>query len=275
MRPSKALGSAPLALGLLCLVSVTSSALAQRARGEWRMSCRDHEDDDWGETYCDIKEQTLRPGTGPIRVDAHPNGGVAVVGWDKNEILLCSKITAHARSEEDARALAGEVRIQVSGNTISADGPSTHRRQWWSVSFELRVPNHSDLAVRAQNGGIEVEAVRGEMDLETVNGGLTLRSVAGDVRAETTNGGVNVDLEGERWDGRGLDIRTTNGGVRLWVPERYSATLETGTVNGGLEVEFPVRVQGRLTRRITTQLGDGGPTIRALTTNGGVVVRRR
>src|SRR2546422_455540 len=106
MRPSKALGSAPLALGLLCLVSVTSSALAQRARGEWRMSCRDHEDDDWGETYCDIKEQTLRPGTGPIRVDAHPNGGVAVVGWDKNEILLRSKITAHARSEEDARALA-------------------------------------------------------------------------------------------------------------------------------------------------------------------------
>src|SRR5439155_3926675 len=145
MRPSKALGSAPLALGLLCLVSVTSSALAQRTRGEWRMSCRDHEDDDWGETYCDIKEQTLRPGAGPIRVDAHPNGGVAVVGWDKNEILLRSKITAHARTEEDARVLADEVRIQVSGNTISADGPSTHRRQWWSVSFELRVPNHSDL----------------------------------------------------------------------------------------------------------------------------------
>jgi hypothetical protein len=40
-------------------------------------------------------------------------------------------------------------------------------------------------------------------------------------------------------------------------------------------MDFPVRVQGRLGRDLSTDLGSGGPTIRAKTTNGGVTVRRR
>ena len=238
-----------------------------------RMSCRDDDDGDWGERYCEIVERTIQPG-GQIRVDAHPNGGVAVLGWDRNEISLRAKITAHARTEEAAESLGKQVRINGSGTNISAYGPESRRREWWSVSFELRVPKNSDLWVRTENGGIDVAEVRGSIDLETVNGGLDLRSLAGDVRAETTNGGVSVELNGKQWDGRGLTVRTTNGGVDLAVPPDYSASLETGTVNGGLDIDFPVRVQGRITKRITTQLGGGGPPIRVTTTNGGVTVRR-
>jgi hypothetical protein len=98
--------------------------------------------------------------------------------------------------------------------------------------------------------------------------------VAGDVRGRTTNGGVHVELDGRRWDGAGLDVQTTNGGVTLEVPADYSARLETGTVNGGLDLEFPVTVQGRIGRRLATTLGEGGPTVRAMTTNGGVRILR-
>ena len=47
-------------------------------------------------------------------------------------------------------------------------------------------------------------------------------------------------------------------------------------MNGPMTVEFPltVTIQGRLGRRITTALGKGGPTIRAVTTNGPVAIRR-
>jgi hypothetical protein len=34
-------------------------------------------------------------------------------------------------------------------------------------------------------------------------------------------------------------------------------------------------VQGSIGRRLTTQLGNGGATIRAVTTNGGVTIHRR
>ena len=75
-------------------------------------------------------------------------------------------------------------------------------------------------------------------------------------------------------DGTGLDLRTTNGGVRLRIPEGYSARLETGTVNGGIDIDFPVTVQGRLGREFTTTLGGGGPLVRAETTNGQVRISR-
>ncbi|HLB54036.1 MAG TPA: hypothetical protein VJK71_02925 [Gemmatimonadales bacterium] len=59
------------------------------------------------------------------------------------------------------------------------------------------------------------------------------------------------------------------------MPSGYSAHLETGTRNGGLAIDSPVTIQGRIGKRITTDLGRGGATIRLMTTNGGVNIRRR
>jgi hypothetical protein len=46
-------------------------------------------------------------------------------------------------------------------------------------------------------------------------------------------------------------------------------------VNGGMNIDFPITVQGTIGRRITTKLGTGGPRVRATTTNGGVRIRER
>jgi DUF4097 and DUF4098 domain-containing protein YvlB len=81
-------------------------------------------------------------------------------------------------------------------------------------------------------------------------------------------------LSGDRWDGESLDVSTTNGGVVMSVPENYSANLQTGTVNGGVAFDFPVTVQGKLNKQITLNLGSGGPLVKAMTTNGGVRVKR-
>ena len=87
---------------------------------------------------------------------------------------------------------------------------------------------------------------------------------------------LTAELTGSRWEGEAFDVQTTNGGVRLLLPRDYSATLETGTVNGGLNLDFPITIQGRLDhRRIRTEIGRGGPLVRATTTNGGVTVARR
>lgn len=95
------------------------------------------------------------------------------------------------------------------------------------------------------------------------------------VEAETTNGGVSATLSGSRWAGAGLDLGTTNGGVNVVVPRDYNAQLITGTVNGGMNVNFPITVQGTLGRTIETKLGNGGPTVRVTTTNGGVRISQR
>jgi DUF4097 and DUF4098 domain-containing protein YvlB len=223
--------------------------------------------------HCEVREVTWSPG-GRVSVDAAPNGGIEVTAGEGNEVRLQAKVTAVASTEEAARRLASEVRIATSG-TISATGPDTGRREWWSVSYRLTVPARTDLDLRSHNGGIVLTGVRGRTEFETTNGGVKVRDAGGSLRGRTTNGGVKVALSGSQWDGEGLDVVTTNGGVVLEVPEGYNAHLETGTVNGGVEMDFPVRVQGRLGRKLSTDLGSGGPTVRASTTNGGVVIKRR
>ncbi len=234
--------------------------------------CRDgsHSDRGW---FCEVREFRFSPGE-VRRIDAAPNGGIHVEGWDRNEILVRARVQAYAWSDEEARDLVSEVQIETSGSTLESDGPRTRRNESWSVSYWLSVPHNSDLDMSTTNGGISIDDVMGNLDFHTTNGGVTLRNVGGDVRGRTTNGGVKVELSGSEWEGRGLDVQTTNGGVRLMIPEGYNAELVSGTTNGGMRIDFPITVSGRIDRRIRADLGRGGPTIRVLTTNGGVVIGR-
>jgi DUF4097 and DUF4098 domain-containing protein YvlB len=128
------------------------------------------------------------------------------------------------------------------------------RHQGWAVSFELFVPFNSDLSLKAHGGGINVAGVRGRIDFETVNGGVSLRQLAGAVHGQTINGGVSIELSGDRWDSEGIDVKTTNGGVNLVLPENYSARLEASTVHGGFKVDVPVTMPSG---RIRTKSGRG------------------
>ena len=119
---------------------------------------------------------------------------------------------------------------------------------------------------------ITIRGVHAAVRFATTNGGVQLDGLGGAVQGRTQNGGVRVRLSGSQWDGQGLDVETTNGGVTLEVPEGYSAQLETSTVNGGVRSELPLAVApgDRLNRQVSATLGSGGPPVRVRTRNGGV-----
>lgn len=256
-------------LATLILSGVTT--FAQKRDRE--MTCNDNWQSDRLVGHCEIQEQILAPG-GVITVDARKNGGIAVRGWDRNEIGMRAKVQAAALTQSEAEALARQIRIQTAGLKIFADGPEMTNNANWSVSYELNVPRRSDVSLETHNGGIVISDVSGRLEFSALNGGVVLKHVAGSVKGSTTNGGLVVELSGDRWEGDGLDVKTTNGGVVMSVPDNYSAHLETGTVNGNLSVDFPVTVQGKITKELAMNLGAGGATVRARTTNGGVKIKR-
>jgi hypothetical protein len=238
--------------------------------------CRNYNDrDDDSYQHCEVRDSTLP--AGPLNVDAGQNGGISVEAWDRNEILVRAVVRGSARDEGRAKAIAGQVQVQSGGGRVYATGPDLERREWWSVSYRINVPRKNDLDLSATNGGITIVGVNGNLRFGTTNGGVRLHDVGGRVNGETRNGGLDVRLGGTRWDGDGLDVSTSNGGVTLSIPDGYNAELETRTVNGGLRIDFPVTVTGELNSRrgITTTLGSGGAPIRARTTNGGVKINRR
>jgi hypothetical protein len=246
---------------------------AQRGIGDNPCADGDRNDDNY--RHCEVREERLP--AGPLAVDAGQNGGIRVEGWDGNDILVRAVIQASARDEAQAKALAGQVQVRTGSGRVSATGPDRLDREWWSVSYRISVPRRTDLDLNANNGGITIANVAGAITFDTTNGGVRLADLSGHVNGRTRNGGVTVTLGGTQWDGEGLDVETSNGGVTLSIPTPYNAQLETRTVNGGFRFDYPLTLSGELSPRrgISTTLGSGGAPVRVRTTNGGLRLQRR
>lgn len=255
------------------LAAAQLPGVAQRAQTneDW---CRS-ENNDRRQTFCEVREFTV-PASALLTVDAEPNGGIDVQGGSRGDVQVRARVQADAETIERARQIAQSVNVAATASHVSATGPSgLARREGWHVSYRLAVPTISALSLRSTNGGISITDVDGEVEFRTVNGGVKLANMAGDVKGRTSNGGVHVELDGPSWRGPGLNVETSNGGVYLQIPAHYSAQLETGTVNGGFNIDFPLTVQGRIDREINATLGSGGAPIRVRTHNGGVKIAKK
>lgn len=269
MREQRTLVRFGIAAAMAAMI-VPATALARQGQVS---PCSDNNGGD-RPSHCEMREFTV-PAASSLGVNASPNGGVSVTGWDRQEIRVRAKVVASAETQAEADQLASQIKVLSDGGTIRTDGPRVRGEGGWSVSFDVMVPAQIALDLRTTNGGVSVRNVRGQLGLTTTNGGITLENVEGDVHGETTNGGVNATLSGNGWQGQGLDLRTHNGGVRLALPDGYSAHLEAGTTNGGISCEFPVTVQGNITRQLSTDIGGGGATLTLRTTNGGISIRKK
>ena len=267
----------PRLLVAVAFVAVLGAPIAaQRQAGSTGDWCSDQNWGDDREGFCEVREYTVPASGATLTVDAAPNGGIEVEGSARRDIVVQARVVATADTEDEARAMAARVQVVATAVRVDADGPrNLGRRQGWHVSYRLAVPTNTPLSLKSTNGGISVDSVNSRVELTTTNGGVKLSRMAGDVAGRTTNGGIDVDLDGNGWDGTGLDLQTTNGGVRVKIPEQYNAHLETGTTNGSVKIDFPVMVQGTRPRSISTDLGSGGATLRVRTSNGGVRITKK
>lgn len=263
-------------VAMVLMVTLGGPLAAQRRAAPDRDWCAD---ENWGrdrEGFCEVREYTVPAAGGTMTVDASPNGGIAVEGASRGDILVRARVVATAATQEEARAIVARVQVVATAVRVDAEGPrDLGRREGWHVSYRLSVPTQTALSLKSTNGGISVDSVNSRVELRTTNGGVKLSRMAGDVEGRTTNGGIDVDLDGSSWQGTGLDLQTTNGGVRLAIPAQYNAHLETGTTNGSVNIDFPVTVQGIVGRSFSTDLGSGGPPVRVRTSNGGVRITKK
>jgi DUF4097 and DUF4098 domain-containing protein YvlB len=271
-----------LALTILMTTSLVVPAMAQmRDNRDPQLNCDEvtrERSRDRG-VSCEVQETRLGP-SGTLDISSH-NGGISVKGWSQNTVLVRARVEARAESDAEARNIASQVRVETSGGRIEASGPDLDRlfrnndNRQWSVSFEVFTPWNTDLKVGSHNGGINISDIRGHVDAQSHNGGVNLNRLAGDVAGETHNGGINVELAGNTWEGRQLELNTHNGGINLTMPGSYSASLETKTDHGRVNSDFPVNVRGRLDdSNLNFSVGSGGPLIKATTHNGGIHLKK-
>ena len=236
-------------------------------KGGWGWSQQEH--------VCELRRIVLPLKDGHIQVSG-TNGGIHVIGEDRNDIELTVLVTAYASSKDKAAQIESQVKILTDG-TIHDEGPLSSGwffHSGYSVDYWLHVPQHISTELQTENGGIDIQNAVGTLHAETTNGGLILKDVSGDVHAHTVNGGIKINLSGDSWQGAGLSAQSVNGGIFVTVPDHYSAHLVSQTVNGGITVHFPITVQGDLRNHLDTNLGQGGSTIHLETVNGGISISK-
>lgn len=263
-------------LPALCLVVILSAGPV------WAQPTRTLASDDWCDsawseegrrTACEVRETVLPAGS--LAVDGR-NGGISVRPWDRSDVLVRARVIARGRTQSEAAGLLRSTALDVGRGSIGARARGRGAASV-SVDYEVFAPPATALTLRTTNGGVAVERMRGEVDAQTTNGGITLQSVAGAVRARTQNGGIQLGVAAGQ--NRRLDLRTVNGGIAIDLPPGYGADLVASTRMGriatsGLDIRGEQREPGRtLGDRVEARIGRGGPTLSAVTTNGGITVR--
>lgn len=254
----------------------TLSATAQTApEPQFHLACQDGS---WSgnkqeKQFCETRDLAMSAPAGqPLTIDGGTNGGISVHGWDGPNVRIRAKVQSWASTEATAQAQVKNISISTSNNTIHAT--ITDNDKHWGVSYEIFVPRQTALALNTVNGGISLDNLQSDIKFNVVNGGVSLASLGGQVTGQTVNGGLNITLTGSQWNGKGLDVETTNGGIYWKLPLNYSAQLFTSTNVCSIRTGLPVTKLGLLHKEVTANLGKGGASVKAVTTNGGINVEQ-
>jgi DUF4097 and DUF4098 domain-containing protein YvlB len=214
------------------------------------------------------------------------NGGITATG-DAGGDVEVTAIKKGRKSDPDSVKV--EMVEHAGGVTICAVYPSVDgqenvcapgrggrmntRNNDVSVEFRVKVPQGVRFLGRTVNGGVSVQGVGADSEVETVNGAVEVEA-AGTVRANTVNGEIEAKLGRANWDGT-LKFSTVNGSVELTMPADLSAEVKASTVNGSIETDFPLSVQGKISRRsLHGTIGAGGRLLEVSTVNGSIELKR-
>ena len=143
-----------------------------------------------------------------------------------------------------------------------------------SVDFTVRVPSSVRLSARTVNGDVSAQGLGADAEIGTVNGDASVET-DGFAEASSVNGSVNVVMGRADWSGS-ASYRSVNGPVSVTLPGNASTDVRASTVNGDIDSEFPLTVQGKFgPRSVRGTIGSGGRTLAIETVNGSINIRKR
>jgi hypothetical protein len=166
------------------------------------------------------------------------------------------------------------VRVSSGNGDVSVDG-ATADVHAASGNGDVSVGSGAaNVRASSGNGAVRVVSARGPVNASSGNGRVTVSTAMGPVEASTGNGNIDVSMASLR--GRDdLEFSSGNGSITLTLPRDFSAVLDATTGNGGVDSQFPMRVQGRMSQnRVRATIGEGGRKLHVSTGNGTIRLRR-
>jgi hypothetical protein len=201
------------------------------------------------------------------------NGDIEVAPGSPGQVVVAATISARAISDERAKALLGESKIeeQATPEHVRLATVRAGRSSGIEVAYKLTVPPEARVEMTTSNGNLKGGGVGGHIKGIVSNGGIDLTGLRGPVDLALVNGHIAVRMA-EVTDR--VRLEATNGRLSLEVPKDTKATLNARSVNGSITVTGlnTQDASGRRIRTLESHINGGGPELDVRVTNGRITI---
>ena len=180
----------------------------------------------------------------------------------------------------------GGMSVEEQDNVVTVRMQNGHR----GSSVTIQTPADASLTLHTMGGAIEVEGVKGEMDINSMNGRIALTHVSGSVLAHSMNGGMTVVMDAVD-QSKPLSFSTMNGTIDVTLPADFKSNVKLRTDHGEIYSDFDFKLGGgaitqkndtsdgrfkvTMDKTITGTINGGGTESTFTTFNGPIYIRKR
>ncbi len=155
-----------------------------------------------------------------INVNSNVHGHIEVKSWKNPEVVVVGN---HSSDKVEVDTEQADNRIEVTTHILD----KASKAEDLEASYEITVPEESELQVRTDSGLVVVERVYGDMTFDTVSGDIHLKEISGYVDIHTVAGSVICTECAGR-----LEVRTISGNIQILQPQLN--TLRVSTTSGNI-----------------------------------------
>jgi len=210
--------------------------------------------------------------TGTVEVTGQPGADTITIAGERR---------VGASSSSEARAHLDDIEVDVQDGDDEVFVRTVHHGdaegRCYEVNYTITLP--PDLEVRLSNqtgtvtvremgnvrasvvtGGVTLEDVHGDADIDVTTGNVSLEDFYGSASADLTTG--NLFCRAYLPPGGELDLKTVTGLMTVYLPESTSAQLTASVATGQINIsDLPLQNPNISNNYISGQLNDGDGTI--------------
>ncbi|WP_432662381.1 DUF4097 family beta strand repeat-containing protein [Wukongibacter baidiensis] len=143
-----------------------------------------------------------------------------------------------------------------------------------SGDIDLGILNIKDISAKSVSGDINADSLYSEKSsFKSTSGEITLRDFKGMIDAKTTSGDIDIDFNALEND---VNIGSISGSIELGLPNNSGFYLESKSLSGDIECDFPISIEGKHSeRKVNGRVGQDNNRIVLSTTSGDIEISKK
>jgi len=218
-------------------------------------------------------------------------GSITVEAHQGNDVVIETTNRANHKSSKtkDGMRRIGDTSLEFSVEEYNNKVTVRSKKQNKRVDFLIKVPENFSLDLRAtNNGNINVEGIKGEMEISNLNGAITLANIGGSVIADALNKNIVITFT-KGYEKTPMAFTSLNGDIDITFPKNLAANIKAKTDYGEIYTDYEMKMTKDVSKDekksasgvykvtvdkwVTGTVNGGGAELLFKTMNGDIMIR--